>query len=188
MSKSLGNIYTLQDIIDKGYSLDAFKVFALGKHYRTEGNFTWENLEAAANRLHNYCRAVAHIWQPQAMGGILAETSAQTIQQLHDALEDDLDTPQALTILNEYFTALEKEGVSYNSLDECMALLETVEKLLGLRLKVPDISAAQKTLIEERNRARDNKDWERSDQLRDTLIAQGITLQDTPHGIMWYWL
>ncbi|HSH55871.1 MAG TPA: cysteine--tRNA ligase, partial [Candidatus Limnocylindrales bacterium] len=54
MSKSLGTIYTLQDILDKGYGLDAFKLFVLGKQYRTEGNFTWEHLTAAQQRLNHW--------------------------------------------------------------------------------------------------------------------------------------
>ncbi|MCA9329993.1 cysteine--tRNA ligase, partial [Candidatus Saccharibacteria bacterium] len=65
ISKSLNNGYTLQDLIKRGYDLQAFKLLVLSKHYRTEGNFTWEILDSAQNRLNNWRTAIDILWQPQ---------------------------------------------------------------------------------------------------------------------------
>jgi len=188
MSKSLGNIYTLEDIKAKGYDIDAFKVFALQKHYRTEGNFTWENLDAAANRLQAWREAAALLLQQPATGGykLTTESIELAVKEFREKLSDDLNTPVAVSIIDEvlsnFSTALRVNGV-----DEAVTrFLQTAQDLLGLKLLTQDITDAQKTLIAERNVARSNKDWAKSDEVRDTLKEQGIGLRDTPDGAVWY--
>lgn len=188
MSKSLGNVYTLDDIRAKGYDIDAFKVFALQKHYRTEGNFTWENLEAAQNRLNSWRETAALVLQPATSHGY--KLSVETIENarlefLHK-LSDDLGTPAAVSIiddvLSEFRSALRVEGV-----DEAVkGFLESVEELLGIAVFVDDITEEQKSLILDRNEARANKDWAKSDELRDQLAEQGVGLRDAPDGAIWY--
>ena len=169
MSKSLGNIYTLQDIKDKGFDLDAFKLFVLSKRYSTEGNFTWENLEAAQNRLNNW-RAVGDLrWQGAGDGEI--ETG------LLVRLQDDLDTPSVLARIDELFSSEQPSGLHQ--------LLDEIRDLLGISLHRDDITDAQKALIKEREAARDAKDWAKSDELRDALAEQGIAIRDTPGGTVW---
>lgn len=176
MAKSVGNVYTLQDIIDRGYSLNAFKVFSLGKHYRTEGNFTWDNLEAAQNRLNR--------WRE------LADLRWQTTEQLDwdftpvlQALTDDLDTVKALYELDAKFDEMQQTGVAPSE-----QFLRRLHDLLGIQLLQPDVDEDIKRSIHERENARSEKDWTTSDTLRDQLIAQGIGLRDTPNGAVWYWL
>jgi cysteinyl-tRNA synthetase len=167
MSKSLGNIYTLHDIEEKGYDVRAFKLLVLSKHYRTEGNFTWEILEAAQNRLNNWRAASDLRWQqPESTNKL----------DLIGFLQNDLDTPGAVAAIDEYLeTAVIPNTES----------LENIRDLLGIDLLGDDISGEQKELVKKREEARSSQDWKQSDEIRDQLQAQGITVRDTENGTIW---
>lgn len=180
MAKSKGNVYTLQDVIDRGFTLDAFKLFVLGKHYRTEGNFTWENLAAAQNRLAHWQTFASLPWQ------LPADTHPENIaltSQLYEALWNDLGTPEALAQVDAIFDQFSR-GVAHKS--DVVATLAFLQNTLGLLGESADISDEQKAHIAARETARQAKDWATSDALRDSLSKQGIGLRDTPQGAMWY--
>jgi cysteinyl-tRNA synthetase len=103
MSKSLGNIYTLKDITDKGYDIQAFKMLVLSKHYATEGNFTWDILEAAQNRLNNWQRAGDLRWQGAGDG--------EPNSSLLEILQNDLDTPSAMSRIDELLGSENPNGL-----------------------------------------------------------------------------
>ena len=191
MSKSLGNTYTLDDLTDRGYDLDAFKLLAFSKHYRTEGNFTWDILDAATARLNNWRSFAALRHQTHDTidndstkldTSILAASSA-----VLEALSDDLDTSRAVTLIDETFSRLERTPLDKIHRRSLVQFFETIDDLLGLRLRenTPDIDDDTKQLIIRRQQARANKDWQTSDQLRDQLLEQGIALNDTPSGATW---
>lgn len=186
ISKSLGNGYTLQDIQAKGFNLDAFKLMVLSKHYRTEGNFTWDILEASQNRLNGYRQTAALAWQPTKHGKVSNEaiTDAKTVMQA--ALHDDLNSPEALAELSRLTTAIDDGGISAGSQVAFTDLLVWLETVLGISLGVADISTDQKALIADRDAARAAKDWATSDTIRDSLIAHGIGVRDTPSGAVWH--
>ena len=198
ISKSLGNIYTLNDIIQKGIDLDAFKLMTLSKHYRTEGNFTWEILESHAQRLKNWrsVAALRHQTHDTLQDDDEKSTDEQTISllatghALREALANDLDTPAGLAIIDEAFDRLEHASPHTIHRRSLIQLLETIEELLGLQLlsTTPDISDEQKQTLILRGRARDNKDWQTSDAVRDALASQGIAVRDTPSGQVWSYL
>ncbi|MCA9309480.1 cysteine--tRNA ligase [Candidatus Saccharibacteria bacterium] len=183
MAKSLGNIYTLQDILDKGYSLDAFKLLILSKHYQTEGNFTWDILEAAQNRLNNWQAAADLRYQlaghPELVSGS-GNSHNEILKQVQNdiltALSDDLDTPKAIALIDQYFSkGAPSEGT-----------LATIRDLLGIDLLASeDISEEQKKFIADRQAAREAKDWAKSDELRDKLKEQGIEVRDTDNSPIW---
>lgn len=195
ISKSLGNIVTLQDIVDRGYDLNAFKLLAFAKHYQTEGNFSWNILDASANRLKNWQGVAALRHQTHdtlddddkkdGTDGSLSLLA--TSGAILEALSDDLDTPKALAIIDEAFSRIERTSLAKIHRHSLVQLLETIHELLGIDLfeSTPDISDEAKQLIIERQRARDEKNWQRSDELRDELAAQGITVRDTPNGAVW---
>jgi cysteinyl-tRNA synthetase len=186
ISKSLGNVYTLKDIQAKGYNVAAFRVFALGKHYRTEGNFTWDNLEAAANRLHNWHKTSALALQPVDSAGTY--DFERIYQRILTNLTDDLDTVHALSAIDAVMENMAETGFSKHESASFSTFTDKLYHLTGIQLTVEDISLEQKEYIAEREQARANKDWAKSDMLRDTLIEQGIGLQDTSHGALWHWL
>ena len=184
MSKSIGNIYTLQDILDKGYTMDAFRVFVLSKHYSTEGNFTWDNLAAAQNRLKHWQEAAATRWQTESLPKATHATSApEFTEKLKSALADNLDTPKALQLIDDVADAALEGAVCATCLDD---ITHTVKEILGIEIAVPDTTPEQKQLLDEREQARRQKDWSKSDALRDTLAGQGIGLRDTSSGAIWY--
>lgn len=186
MSKSLNNIYTLQDIVDKGYDLEAFKLTILSKHYRTEGNFTWDILEASQNRLKGYRAMADQQWQASEQGLVTNVQINQTQEAIRAALQDDLNTPQALVALSQLESAIDAEGIGKQSQGALIAFLEWVDSILGLSLrKRSDITNDQQILIKERQEAREDKNWEISDRIRDQLTQQGIEIKDTSRGQIW---
>ncbi len=195
MSKSLGNIYTLQDVIDKGYDCMAFKLVVLSKHYRTEGNFTWKIVAAAQNRL-NHWQAVADLrWQavstddktPPILDHVTAQQQhiQQTSKDILKSLENDLDTPRVLAVIDELFNILEPVGIHAENQSDFDTLLSQIAQLLGVNLLKPDITTAQKELFARRGDARDASDWAVADQLRNKLREQGLEIRDTSNGQLW---
>jgi len=189
MSKSLGNSYSIGDIRDKGYSLNAVKLMILSSHYRTEGNFTWEILDAAQNRYLHWQALMNRKWQ--SIGNLasnpddIVSLTADAIHSMKDTLENDLDTPNAFRILDETVTKLEDLQVDQHS-SKAIELLETfLANALGITFHNSDISATEKKILEERQSARDRKDFAKSDELRDALLKTGITVNDTPQGPVW---
>lgn len=188
MSKSLGNIYTLDDIKNKNISLDAFKLMILSKHYSTEGNFTWEILQAAQNRLKSF-EAFADLQFQDNDAGTLGDDYFKKQSELVLAvLQDNLNTPEALQNINQVMDHVENyaHGLHAMYINDFKAYLATINNLLGLNLsRRHDIEANQKTMIKEREQARDKKDWAESDRLREVLKAQGIEVRDTETGTIW---
>ncbi|MGB4758935.1 MAG: cysteine--tRNA ligase [Candidatus Saccharimonadales bacterium] len=187
ISKSLNNGIRLPDIIAKGYDPLVLRLHVLESHYRSQSKFSWESLEAAKNRLQNYRAAAVLRWQPVALGGIPAAWLEPQRTALQVALEEDLGTPEALAELSRIFTAIENSGISTESQAAYETFLDWLDATLGLRLsEAQDITDAQKQLIAEREQVRTNKEWAKSDELRDQLLAQGIALRDTSNGTIWY--
>ena len=176
ISKSLENGYTLQDILDKGYNLRAFKLLVLSKHYRTEGNFTWEILEAAQNRLNNWREMFNRRWQIDT----ISDNQPDITDSILESLQNDLNSPKALAQIDAYFDAVDQTSAMPNR-DTLLAIRD----LLGIDLLDDDITDEQKQLIKDRKDAREAKDWAKSDELRDKLKEQGIEVKDTPNGTIW---
>jgi len=173
MSKSLNNFITLKDIVEKGYDPLAFRLLVLQSHYRSQAHFSWENLDAAQNRLKNWQTIADLRWQ--------RSTSLKADYDLIGKLQDDMSTSVGLAIVNSVLGMCEIEESSPET-----SVLEHIRDLLGIDLFKPDITDEQRHIIAEREEARKNKDWATSDRLRDELAEQGIGLNDTPNGAIWY--
>lgn len=187
LSKSLGNSYTLADIAAKGFSMDAFKLLVLSSHYRTEGNFTWEILEASQNRLKGYEAMADNLWQTSAEGTVTDVVIAGAKDTIMTALQDDLNTPIALSELNRLATDIDKGGINTLCQDSFRQFLVWLDGTLGLNLSDRhDLSDEQKTILARRKVARDIKNWEESDGLRDELLEQGVGINDTADRQVWY--
>lgn len=195
ISKSLNNGFTLDDIEARGYSALDYRLFVLQSSYRNESNFTFENLTAAKHRLSNW-RAVAALrhqihdtLQDDSEKGeddaILPSYASS--RAIIEALNDDLNTPEALKIVDDVFGRLTSRNIETIHQHSLIQLLETIDTVLGLNLlmSTPDIDDSVKQLIIERERARDSKDWLKSDELRDQLLAQHIIIRDTSNGSIW---
>ncbi len=198
ISKSLNNGYTIDNLIDRGYTPNDYRMFVLQTHYRSEGNFTFENLSAAKNRLRNWrnIAAMRHQTHDTLRDDDAKSTDEGTIslyatsRALIEALNDDLDTPAALVIIDEAFSRLINARLDDIHQHAFVQLLETIDDTLGLQLlaTTPDISDDTKRLILQRQQARSNKDWKASDKLRKDIEKSGVTIRDTAYGPVWEYL
>ncbi|HEY5667941.1 MAG TPA: cysteine--tRNA ligase, partial [Candidatus Saccharimonadales bacterium] len=188
ISKSLGNGITLEDIEKQGFSLMALRLHVLESHYRSQSKFSWESLAAASNRLKDY-RAMADLrFQPATSeSNELTELDYDQYQQdILAALQDDLDTPTALSILSRV-SGERTSSISAHEQPAFERFLQFIDDALGLQLLASsDATSEQKQLIAQRQTARDNKEWQTSDNLRNELGKQGIGIRDTEYGSIWY--
>ena len=173
MAKSDGNFFRLSDLLDKGFSPIAFRYLVMGAHYRSKLNFTWDSLAGAQNSLNNL---YAEISTFDPAGKIIDEY----LEKFTEALNNDLETPQALAVLHDM---LKTEHPSSDKL----ATLFKFDEVLGFKLReiweaaklVPD---TVKVLIAEREAARKAKDFAKSDELRQAIESNGYIVEDTVDG------
>lgn len=193
MSKSLGNFYTLRDLLEKGYDPMAIRHQLLTAHYRHQLNFTLEGIEQSA-------QALARLWDFQDRLDELkpayehnSEVSA-AVQQAHEdfeaALDDDLNIPGAQGTVFEVMKlanpALVAGRLDAANVQEIQDFFKTADSVLGyISHEKAGVDAEIEALIEERKNARKNKDFARSDEIRDQLAAQGIVLEDGAQGTRW---
>lgn len=194
ISKSLNNGYTLQDLANKGFDPLDFRMFVLQGQYSNEGNFTFDNLAAAKNRRHHWrnMAALRHqtydtIENDDEKAVVLVAARGAMIE----ALNDDLNTPEALRVVDEAFSRLDGRPLEDIRQHGLMQLIEAVDELLGLDLikTTPDIDDQAKEVILQRQRTREEKDWATSDILRDQLAREyGILVRDTATGSIWEYI
>lgn len=186
ISKSLNNGYTLNDLYHKGYSANDFRIFLLQSNYRTESNFSWDNLQSAKNRLANWANIACLKWQITDSNSGYAGQYSNAIKKITNALSNDLDTPTALVEAEKALNYAEKNGITAQTLDDFTKFLEHIQKAFGLKLECKDITNNQKQILDKRSKARANKDWQESDNLRNQLFEQGIEVKDTKVGQIWF--
>ena len=172
ISKSLGNTYTLKDLADKDFSPLDFKLWVLQGHYQSERNFSFTDLAAAKKRRLNWRNQIATLIQQDSP----ATTTSNFCDKLLKTVSDNLNSAEA-------FSFIDNSRLSYTD-------WEFVDQLFGLGLieSITEPTAEQLELIKERDQARIDKDYAKSDQLRDELESTGITVLDTPIGSIWQYL
>jgi cysteinyl-tRNA synthetase len=164
-----------------------FRLLVLQGHFQHTSNFSWKNLEAAHNRLARWRNFAELRWQL-----IDTEDRAQQqivlnlIEQAKDALLDNLDTPQALKYIDLAVDQLTAKSTNI-SLQALNSLLSFVDSALGLQLiaNTPDLSTSLKDMITVRQVHRAGGDFRKSDEVRDSLLANGVIIKDTPEGVIW---
>ena len=176
MSKSLGNVYTIKDIREKGYDPLTYRLFSYSSHYRNKLNFTWEAIESTAKSLERLKKG----YQFHLLGKEqVEETKIEALEKkFHQSINDDLNMPLAMGVVWE---VIKQEKKSKQFAD----LLLKFDTVLGL--KIDCLLQKQKTeipqeimdLVEQRKEARKNKDWKKSDELRDFIQSQGYEIKDT---------
>lgn len=186
MSKSKNNAYVLADIKKRGIPPLAYRLLALQAHYRTELNFSWENLQAAANRLKDYQAMADQQWQTFDKGKVSSIQIDESLRAILTRVSDDLNTPEALAALSQLETTISGDGINSKSRQTYKDFLQKIDDIFGLQLSdSEDITQDQKDLIAKRETARLAKDFGKSDELRDKLKTQKIEINDTPQGTVW---
>ena len=190
MSKSLGNFYTIRDVLAKGYSADALRLFMLKSHYRSEINFTFADLDASTQRLQRWQRVFELRWQHDTAHEQTAQKLTESIPDIINAfkssLADDFNTAKALSIIDKAAELIEQSGVTASVQALIDSLLELVKSTLDIQLAKPNITPEQAALIQARKSAREIKQWESSDQLRQQLQDEGIEVLDSNRGQLWH--
>ncbi len=180
MSKSLGNVYLIKDIKEKGYDPLVYRLFSFSSHYRNKLNFTWEAIDATSKSLER----LKNSYQTHLAGK--DEIQDKTLEELeikfNEAINDDLNMPLAMSVVWE----VAKQEVKSPKIAK---LLEKFDTVLGLKIteqiskKQEEIPQEILELVEQRKQARENKDWEKSDELRDKIQEKGYIVKDTKSGI-----
>lgn len=178
MSKSLNNVYLIEDIVKKGYSPLAYKVFCFTSHYRNKLNFTWEGIDVADKSLARL--KDAYVKHTQGEESIPQEEVEGYKERFLSAINDDLNMPVAMSVVWE----IAKNSKKSKQLAE---VLLDFDKVLGLNIdkveeKMHDIPEAIEKLLEERRIARQNKNWAESDRLRDLIKEKGYIVKDSKEG------
>lgn len=173
MAKSSNNFYTLRDIVSQGYNPIAFRYLLMTAHYRTQLNFSFDSLKSCTTALSK----MREIVSSYPSGGNVNEEYKSKFVEI---IENDFDTANAIALI---WTMLKSTDISDS--DKKATILD-FDKVLGLELEntrnASAISDELKMLIEERNKARESKDWALSDSLREKIESFGYTVKDTDSG------
>ncbi len=199
MSKSDGNFFTVREICDQ-YDPQVVRFFMLNSHYRSPLNFSKDLMEAAKNSLTRILTATGQL--EFLLSGTLAEGKASEQEQkllkeaegLHNkykaALDDDFNTADAIAAIFELVKLANTNCSSESTKEFVQSLYELITKLcdiLGIITQKEEemLDEEIERLIEERQEARKNKNFARSDEIRNLLLEKGILLEDTREGVRW---
>ncbi len=200
MSKSLGNFYTLREVLAKGHTPAGVRWLLLAGHYRTKLNFTFEALEDAENTVKKLANFVKEMKGAAKKGGAGKGTEVEKIISVATAgfgkaMDDDLNTPNAIAAVFELVREANKlafEGrMSKKGAVEVVAAMEKFNKVLGILELIGEKKAGGELKkwveekIRERNEARWKKEFAKADSIREELGEKGIVLQDSPEGTKW---
>jgi cysteinyl-tRNA synthetase len=194
MSKSLGNFYTLRDLLAKGYDPKAVRYLLMSTHYRQQLNFAFEGLEAAKNALDRLVNFVRRLMDAdgsrcgEKIGALISEVQ----RRFEEAMDDDLNISVALAALFDFVREVNKllddNMLGKEEAEEVYELMMRFDKVLGV---IGEIKRKEKLpkeaeeLIRKREEARKAKDWEAADKIREQLGSIGIIIEDTPQGVKW---
>lgn len=177
MSKSLGNVYLMKDFITRGYNPIVYKLFSYSCHYRNKLNFTWDGIEAASKSLERLKNGYQiHLQGKDEVEDNIVE---EYENRFHKAINDDLNMPLAMGTVWEVVRNEKKSP----KLAELLLKFDTV---LGLEIdkkeEQEEIPQEILDLVEQRKQARQNKDWAKSDELRDLIQSKGYEIKDSKEG------
>lgn len=193
MSKSLGNSFFLKDIL-KSYSGEVVRFYLLTAQYRANFNFNEEDLISSKKRLDKLYRVKKRVY-----GLGKSDINKEFRESILTALNDDLNTAKAISIIDEYINkaneTLDKEPKNKNFKKELVATFDFIDEIIGIGfedaykyfqfgISENDIENIE-SLIEKRTEAKKEKDFETADKIREEITALGVSIMDTPNGVVW---
>ncbi len=196
MSKSLGNFYTLRDLLDMGYQPETIRYLLASVPHRKKLNFTFEGLKAAAKsieRLRDFEFRLTSSKLPAGRNEELTARSEAAIRQFEESMDDDLNTAEALAAVFEYVRAMNTaldDGlyVEENRWESgrVLEVFDTVFDVLKPTQSTGEMTDSEvEAKIEERTLAKKSRDFKRADSIRTELLDKGVVLEDTKDGVRW---
>ncbi len=196
MSKSKGNFYTLRDLLDRGFSPRAIRYLLISAHYRKQLNFTFEGIgqvDQALSRLDNLLVRLNDIKTVKELSPETVKLSEELTTRFTESLDDDLNISGGMAALFDYVHAvnslIDQDAMGTADASHVIDCLKKIDSVLGViffPVEKNDVDESRiENLVEERTEAKKNKNFKRADEIRDTLLAQGIVLEDTKEGTRW---
>lgn len=191
MSKSLGNFFTLRDLLKKSYNSRAIRYLLLSTHYRQQLNFTEEGVKAAENavqRLNDFIVKLKSIKKEiNKENNKIKKLISEAKESFEKEMDDDLNISNALAVVFDFVkkinTLIMKDMVGKKDADNILKLMLDFDKVLGvLEAKKEKIPEEIKKLAKEREKARKAKDWEKADKIRDEIKDKGYEIKDSSDG------
>jgi cysteinyl-tRNA synthetase len=188
MSKSLGNFYTLRDVLAKGYSARAVRYLLLSTHYRQRLNFTFDNVTAADSAIKRLDEGVRKLKAASGNGTITKELK-EAQESFEKAMDDDLNISEALAAvfgLLKTTNTLSGGQLSAGEASKALDFLQDVNRVLAvMNFEEESLPAELADLIKKREELRKKKMFKESDEIRKKLLELGIQLDDSPNGVTW---
>jgi len=185
MSKSLGNFYTLRDLLGKGYDPIAIRYLLLSTHYRQKLNFTFDGLnsaKSAVEKLNNFIFVLRGMSCKEDVGNI-DELLNEARAAFELKMDDDLNISGGLGVVFDFMTDINKLRLSSKDASKVISFMEDIDKVLGvIDFKEDKVPASVKKLVDEREDARGKKDFAKSDKIRDELKKKGYVVEDSSDG------
>ena len=196
MSKSLGNYFTLRDVLAKGHPPEAIRYLLASVPYRKQLNFTFGGLKSAMTaieRLRNFKLRLETGRFPDCTNQALAARTDAAIQSFRDSLNDDLNTAEALGAIFEYVrdvnSAMDSGSFCAGNVNGTLHLLQAFDDIFDVLKPTVQTNAISdsevESMVAERTAAKKAKNFARADQIREQLLEQGIILEDTKSGVRW---
>ena len=194
MSKSKGNFYTLRDLLKKNYNPAGIRYLLMATHYRDPLNFTEQSLKQAENTVKHiqafYQRISFALKNEGPLHHEIEKIVDDTSTKFYNALADDLNISPAMAEIFEFMhrinETIEKENISGKDAEKILAFIKKINEVIAVVEDViEELPEEFMILIKKREQARKQKNFDLADQIRNTLSAKGIILEDTPYGTRW---
>jgi cysteinyl-tRNA synthetase len=196
MSKSLGNYFTLRDLMERGNAPEAIRYLLISVPYRKQLNFTQDGLKSAntaIERLRNFKLRLETDRYPDGTNESMSTRVAQAVQSFRESMDDDLNTAEALAAAFEYIrdanAAMDSGEFRAGNVAGALAFLQLFDSVFDVLKPTTQTNQIEdsevESLVAERNAAKKSRNFARADQIREQLLGQGIILEDTKSGVRW---
>ena len=183
MSKSLNNYYVLSDLVEKGFTYEDFRFIILSAHYRSKVNFSIKRRDEAKSAI----RRIGEVRQRlQDISSEVSTALPNEVNDFNDSLMDDLDTPKALAAFFNWVRLtnqnIDQKNISKVEAEMGNAFIEHFNSIFAILDDSKELPSEVQSLLDSREKYRKNKEWQKSDQIRDKLLSLGWKIKDTPFG------